>query len=84
HFNQRTPLNCKTKFRGDYTKCPVYIDFGCEYLVKLDTYDESELKCIRLVSKRKFLHDVMVEDDVQNIATRFYPVLSSESEQKNG
>lgn len=62
-------------------KCPVYIDFGCEYLVKLDTYDESELKCVRLVSKRKFLHDVMVEDDVQNIASRFYPILSSESGQ---
>lgn len=35
-------------------KCPVYIDFGDEHLVKLDTYDDSGLKCIRLVSKRKF------------------------------
>lgn len=56
--------------------CPVYIDFGDEYLVKLDTYDESGLNCIRLVSKRKFVHDVMVEDKAENIATRFYPIKS--------
>ncbi len=49
-------------------KCPVYIDFGDEHLVKLDTYDESGLKCIRLVSKRKFVHDVIVEDNAENIA----------------
>jgi competence protein CoiA len=57
-------------------KCPVYIDFGDEYLVKLDTYDESGLKCIRLVSKRKFVHDVMVDDKAENIATRFYQIKS--------
>jgi hypothetical protein len=55
-------------------ECPVYIDFGDECLVKLDIYDESGLKCIRLVSKRKFVHDVMVEDKAENIATRFYPI----------
>lgn len=55
-------------------KCPVYIDFGDEYLVKLEVYDESNLRCIRLVSKRKFLNDVMVEDKVQNIAKHFYPI----------
>lgn len=53
--------------------CPVYIDFGDETLVKLETYDESELRCIRRVSRRKFIHDVMVETDAKNIATRFYP-----------
>ncbi|EHA15554.1 hypothetical protein HAL1_09847 [Halomonas sp. HAL1] len=57
-------------------KNPVYIDFGDEYLVKLDTYDESGLKCIRLVSKRKFVHDVMVEDKAENIAARFYTIAS--------
>jgi competence protein CoiA len=55
-------------------KCPVYIDFGDEHLVKLDKYDESGLDCVRLVSKRKFVHDVMVEDHAENIATRFYPI----------
>lgn len=55
------------------SKSPVYIDFGDEYLVKLETYDESGLKCIRLVAKQKFIHDVMVEEMAENIATRFYP-----------
>ncbi len=54
-------------------RCPVYIDFGDECLVKLDVYDSSELKCVRLVSRRKFLHDVMVERVAGNIATRFLP-----------
>lgn len=58
-------------------KCPIYIDFGDECLVKLDTYDESGLKCVKLVSKRKFVNDVMVEDVAQNIATRFYPIISN-------
>jgi len=53
---------------------PVYIDFGDDRLVRLETYDESGLRCIRLVSKRKFLHDVMVETDASAIATRFYPL----------
>jgi len=51
--------------------CPVYIDFGDEYLVKLDVYDASNLKCIKLVSKRKFIHDVMIEANAVNIASRF-------------
>lgn len=54
--------------------CPVYIDFGNDHLVKLETYDESGLRCIFLVAKRKFLHDVMVESDARAIATRFYPI----------
>jgi competence protein CoiA len=52
--------------------CPVYIDFGDDRLVRLDTYDESGLRCIRLVAKRKFVHDVMVETDARAISTRFY------------
>jgi hypothetical protein len=51
---------------------PVYIDFGDDRLVRLETYDESGLRCIRIVSKRKFVHDVMVESDARKIATRFY------------
>ncbi len=57
-------------------RCPVYIDFGDEYLVKLDIYDSSGLTCIRLVSKKIFVHDVMVENNVNNIAARFYPIES--------
>ncbi len=54
--------------------CPVYIDFGEDHLVRLEIYDESGLRCIRLISKRKFVHDVMVETNVSAIATRFYPL----------
>jgi len=53
---------------------PVYIDFGEHRLARLETYDESGLRCICLVSKRKFVHDVMVETDARAIATRFYPL----------
>lgn len=56
-------------------KCPVYIDFGHNYLVKLEIYDESGLRCIRLISKQKFIHDVMVENHIKNIASRFYPIV---------
>ena len=55
-------------------QCPVYIDFGDEHLVKLEIYDESGLGCIRYVSKRKFVHDSMVESRAVDIATRFYPL----------
>jgi len=55
-------------------KCPVYIDFGDDKLVKLDTYDESGLACVRYISKRKFIHDSMFESNVTDMATRFYPL----------
>jgi competence protein CoiA len=55
-------------------KSPVYIDFGSDLLVKLDTYAEYDLPCIRYISKRKFVHDVMIEKSAQDIATRFYPL----------
>lgn len=55
-------------------RCPVYIDFDDERLVKLEIYDDSGLKCIRYVSKRKFVHDVMVETQAADIVTRFYPL----------
>lgn len=51
--------------------CPVYIDFHTDLLVKLETYDDSGLRCVRLVSKRKLVHDVMVEQYSCDIATRF-------------
>lgn len=50
-------------------QCPVYIDFGDEYLVKLDVYDESALKCIRIITKRKFVHEVMIKKNAKDIAT---------------
>ena len=58
-------------------QCPVYIDFGGECLVKLETYDDSGLQCVRYVAKRKFVNDAMIETCAANIATRFYPISES-------
>ena len=55
-------------------KCPIYIDFGEELLYGLVDYDESIDVCVRLVSKKKLIHDAMVEDRAEDIATRFYPM----------
>ena len=54
--------------------CPVYIDFGDEFLAKLEEYGESRLPCVRMVSKKKFVHDAMTEQHAAAIATRFYPI----------
>jgi competence protein CoiA len=55
-------------------KCPVYIDFGDDWLLRLETYDRRGLPCVRYIAKRKFLHDVMVETSTSEIAARFYPI----------
>ena len=55
-------------------KCPVYIDFGEEVLYQLMQYDERLGYCVRLVAKQKLIHDAMVENRAEDIATRFYPI----------
>ena len=45
--------------------CRVYIDFGDELLVKLETYGKFGLPCIRYVAKQKLIHDVMVEESAK-------------------
>lgn len=42
-------------------KCPVYIDFGEENLVRLERYKKSGLPCVCIVPKKTFLHDVFNE-----------------------
>lgn len=61
--------------------CPVYIDFGDENLVRLEVYDESELRCIRYVSKRGFVNDVMTETEARGVGSRNgrMPVLANDS-----
>lgn len=54
--------------------CPVYIDFGEDFLIRLEVYDESGLPCIRYIAKRKFVYDVMHETHARDIATRFFPI----------
>jgi competence protein CoiA len=46
---------------------PVYIDFGEDYLVRLETYDESQLPCIRIVMKRDLVERAMVETDARSV-----------------
>ena len=55
-------------------KCPVYIDFGEEVLYQLVEYDDTLELCVRLVAKRKLIHDAMAESRAEDIATRFYPI----------
>lgn len=55
-------------------KCPIYIDFGEEVLYQLACYDDRLRFCVRLVAKRKLIHDAMVEKRAEDIATRFYPI----------
>lgn len=55
-------------------QCPVYIDFGDEWLFQLQRYGVNKLECVYRVAKRKFLHDVMVETQARDIATRFYKI----------
>jgi competence protein CoiA len=55
--------------------CSVYLDLGDEWLARLEQYDETGLPCVRLVAKRKLVHDSMVETTASAIATRFYPIV---------
>jgi competence protein CoiA len=48
-------------------KGPVYIDFGEDYLLKMETYDESGLQCVRAVMKRDFVASVMEESDAKSV-----------------
>ncbi len=56
--------------------CPVYIDLGADrdYLVRLEVYDDSNLRCIRLISKRKFVFDAMHERLGTAIGARYFPL----------
>lgn len=55
-------------------KVPLFIDFGEAYVIQLMTYDESNLKCIRYVSKRKLIHDLMTETKATDLITSFYEI----------
>lgn len=61
-------------------QCPVYIDFGDEWLLQLQRYGYNGLECVYRVSKKKFVHDAMTETQACDIATRrrtFDDVLSA-------
>lgn len=48
-------------------RCPVFIDFGTDLLVKLEVYDESLLPCIRYVAKTRFVFEAMNLDNARDI-----------------
>ena len=50
--------------------CPVYIDFGDEWLAKLGVYDESRVACVLRVRKQDFVHAVMAETNARTVATQ--------------
>jgi hypothetical protein len=73
------------KARLDAT-CPVYIDFGGDHLVKLEVYDETGLQCIRRVTKRRFIQDLMTKDSAADIAElpSLQPALIKEGSSTDG
>lgn len=46
---------------------PVFIDFGGDKLLKMETYDESGLPCVRVVMKRAFVESAMRESDARAV-----------------
>lgn len=50
--------------------CPVYIDFGDEWLFRLERYDSTGLRCVLRVSKAEFLQDLMAKTRACDIASR--------------
>lgn len=47
--------------------CPVFIDFGTDLLVRLETYDETGLPCVRHVARELFVRDALSQESAQNI-----------------
>jgi hypothetical protein len=49
--------------------CPVFIDLGEDLLAKMEVYDETGLRCVRIVSKRAFVESAMHETDARAVLT---------------
>lgn len=54
--------------------CPVYIDFGDSYLLRMEQYDETGLHCVRRITKRQFLDDLMTKSSAQDVAVKPSPL----------
>ena len=59
---------------------PVYIDLGEDYLLKMETYDDSGLPCVRVVMKRDFVASAMEETDARSVLR--YAVTKREAEEQ--
>lgn len=51
-------------------RCPVFIDFGDEWLFQLQIYGFNKLECVFRLSKTKFVDDVMTSARVDDIGKR--------------
>lgn len=49
--------------------CPVYIDIDNDILARLETYDESGLECIFIVSKKRFTQGAMIANDARAVVS---------------
>lgn len=57
--------------------CPVYIDFGHEWVARLETYDDSNLPCVCLISKRRLVSDLTAVNQAGKVAmTKFEPFMT--------
>jgi hypothetical protein len=54
--------------------CPVYLDFGDDWLWRLERYGDYGLPCVYAVGRRKLVYDLMIERRSEDLATRFYPL----------
>lgn len=48
-------------------RCPVYLDFGEQYIMRLETYPIGSLPCVRLMSRAQFVHDVSIARNANDI-----------------
>lgn len=48
-------------------KCPVYLDFGTNILLRFENYRD-QFKCVRAIAKEKVISDILCKDNVHDIA----------------
>lgn len=47
--------------------CPVYLDFGEEWLVRLEIYPVGNLPCAKLLGRDLFVEDLLTVTDAKHI-----------------
>lgn len=52
---------------------PVFIDFGGDVLMKLEIYDESDLPCVRVISRQRFVAAAMTAPTVRVLDDTLWP-----------
>ena len=47
--------------------CPVFLDFGHDWVAKLGSYDDYKLPCVRIIAKSRLVGDAMSCYDVRQV-----------------